>query len=166
MRYCGTCNICCISPDIHEKGINKPSMIRCEKLTTNGGAHACTIYNSPEKPTMCNNFLCAWKCGYGSNNENNRPDNNNLMVIVDKKKNDAYGFAYETRQNALIETGYKMIITTIKKLNLPIIIIDYPQISMGDRIVISNNLLDNTNNIRGNLIKYLDKENGLYKLVN
>lgn len=59
MRECAACSLCCVLTEIPELG--KPAGVRCAYLTDSG----CGIYDSPERPQVCRDFECNWKCGNG-----------------------------------------------------------------------------------------------------
>lgn len=55
MRSCGDCRECCIQYDVAE--FDKKAGTPCPKLCGSG----CSIY--PDRPTSCQEFVCAWLLG-------------------------------------------------------------------------------------------------------
>lgn len=54
---CGSCSACCYLMAV--PSLNKPACIWCEHASRPHGG--CTIYNQPEKPQECDDFMCLWR---------------------------------------------------------------------------------------------------------
>jgi len=55
MRTCGSCDACCIAPEI--VALNKPAGVPCAHLCKSKTG-SCTIYK--KRPGECSEFTCAW----------------------------------------------------------------------------------------------------------
>lgn len=94
---CGTCALCCKLPRVDE--MKKPMGKWCEKCTP-GAEGACSIFDKPERPKICGDYLCVWRmtdlapelrpdrCGFIINTS--QTDKNLIAVMVDPNKPDAY----------------------------------------------------------------------------
>lgn len=76
-RKCGGCAACCIAPEIPELG--KAAGVPCQHLRdAPAGGQECSIWGKPERPAICNAFVCTWKQGMGMSAE--RPDRIGVML--------------------------------------------------------------------------------------
>lgn len=94
---CGACRACCYSLTIKTTGDEEQDpLIRkwitegkeekqppkpCPQMLTNkmkvGG---CSIHNEPTKPSLCNDYLCAYALGYFGTEINIRPDRTGVII--------------------------------------------------------------------------------------
>lgn len=72
-RTCGTCNACCIVPEI--RSLNKPELQACGHLCRTG----CATYQ--DRPPVCVAFHCAWLSGAISDSAL-RPDKCGVLVSL------------------------------------------------------------------------------------
>lgn len=54
---CGECRACCVVLPIAEPELVKPAGEPCKHLCGTG----CQLYNSPQFPALCKEYLCLWR---------------------------------------------------------------------------------------------------------
>lgn len=54
---CGSCSWCCFLMAVPD--LNKPACLHCEHEDRPHGG--CKIYDQPEKPQACTDFMCLWR---------------------------------------------------------------------------------------------------------
>jgi len=161
-RECGDCTVCCYVGGVPELG--KPAHKKC--CYENKG---CSIYNSRERPSICNNFQCAWLRGIGS--ENDRPDINGVMCSDNFLNGGHWVFVIELIPEAATTSGLSMVKQLVECFDIPVIISNYDSIppnDTGDRVIIKDSLKTRSKKLMGELIQYLDDDKvmGIYKLTN
>jgi hypothetical protein len=94
---CGTCALCCKLPRVVE--INKPQGRWCEHCRP-GQNGACSIFDRPERPTICGEYLCVWRmtdlpaelrpdrCGFIINSS--ASDKKLVAIMVDPNRPEAW----------------------------------------------------------------------------
>jgi len=75
-RECGTCDACCVLPDIDEPAFTKPAGVVCPNLAQGGG---CRIYDT--RPQTCRAYFCGWRL-HPIVAEHMRPDRCGVMVMT------------------------------------------------------------------------------------
>jgi len=74
-RDCGGCTVCCVAPSIVTEGLVKAPGVACSNCTGSG----CAIYE--RRPTLCRDYLCAWK-RIAWIPEEMRPDRSGLLIDI------------------------------------------------------------------------------------
>jgi hypothetical protein len=162
-RACGECSVCCTVGAVPE--LKKPPHTRCvfQHESPTGG---CTIFGSPERPSVCTLFACAWLRGGGRDQD--RPDRIGAMFTVNDIGGGIFSFAIETRPNALRTSAREMALDAARNLPFPTIAVAYgslPPNDRGDWVIIRDELVEKYHRNVGPLIERLAHDVGMYELV-
>jgi Fe-S-cluster containining protein len=114
IRNCGLCNACCVIPEIREKKVNKLPYMPCEFLKE----QKCSIYDSPERPEQCKEFMCAWRVGYGNVLDN--PHYNGVMASINEINGETAIYIFELSPKAMETKGKDLVDDIVGKTGLPV----------------------------------------------
>lgn len=105
-RSCGGCSACCHVFAI--QALDKPVQRDCVHLDRSRAEHHCTIY--AERPSECQEYLCAWVREDGFGDDAHRPDKVGLLFTPRGNRREVTSFAgpftliaHETRPGALTD---------------------------------------------------------------
>jgi hypothetical protein len=160
-RQCGKCFACCYVGEIIE--IGKSPYAICPHANGNLKENHCKIYDT--RPKSCSGFECAWKRGFGR--EEDRPDLSNVLTSVNDLNGGTYSFVVELRPHALFMGGRNIVVDMVCKLDFPAIVSNYgvkPPHDTGDRVVVKASLLDRSRGIRSTFLNALSDDIGVYLL--
>lgn len=161
-RLCGECSVCCDFVSIDE--LDKPARVRCRHLTSPG--MGCAIYEQPERPAVCRNYLCAWRRGLGRVSD--RPDRCGVLLNESAIEGGRFVLAVELWSGAVTTSAAPMITEVATRTSLPVIISDYeslPPDDKGDRVALHTSILYRARRMAGAHLAWLGPEVGLYVLV-
>ena len=161
-RSCGKCYVCCYVGGVSE--LEKPPYTDCKYIECSE-CRCCKIFDKPERPKVCSKFECAWKRGFGK--EEDRPDLSGVMVSTNDLNGGIYGFAIELKPHAVFESGKNIILDMVCKLDVPVIISNYgvkPPNDTGNRVVVKEALLHKSRNMRSTFLNALSDNVGIYIL--
>ena len=129
-RTCGTCNACCVIPEVYEKGISKPPYMPCKHLRQEDKKSFCVVYGSSERPDMCAEFVCAWMYGFGSELDN--PKYSKVMASINEIDGILGIYVHELVKDAAKTSGRNIIAEMVNKVTLPVVLTEY-----GTKMVVS-----------------------------
>jgi hypothetical protein len=164
-RQCGSCSMCCTVPLVDEGTFYKAPYTKC-KHQGQSETGSCGIFNTDERPNTCKKFDCAWRRGFGTDED--RPDKSGLMLSINNMNGGWWIFGIEDRDRALYAAKH-VVIQMMNTANLPAIISKHdarPPNDLGDYVVVRRDMLPRAQRIIGSLIDYLDTEQefGVYQL--
>lgn len=155
-RECGDCTVCCFTGAVD--GL-KPAHSKCPHE-----CDGCAIYEDPRRPRICSEFRCAWLRGLGR--EDHRPDRSGCLIAVTSMNGGLWTFVIEIRPNGF-EDSQDMILEMVRKFDVPAILVRHdrkPPHDTGDYTVIRDDLLQRTSRMRGDLMKMIANDVGIYDL--
>jgi len=93
-NLCGECRACCVVLPIAEPELVKPAGEPCKHLCGSG----CELYNGPQFPRLCKDYLCLWRQDDWLNNRPDyRPDKLGVIFQLGARRL----IVFETRPGAL-----------------------------------------------------------------
>jgi len=164
MRTCNECTECCLEAFVQFRDFKKLQGKECPYQYKKG----CLLIESPERPKVCHDYYCSWMRGAG--NDKDRPDKSGIIISINNLNGGVFIFARERKENSVKTTGKNILTQVITQANIPAIVTDFSTPlgqDFGDYCIIKENLLKNTNKMRGDLIEYFDNEKqiGIYNLI-
>jgi hypothetical protein len=102
---CGSCSWCCFLMAVPD--INKPACLWCEHADRPHGG--CQIYDKPEKPRACTDFMCLWRASQerlaitDRQTMEERPDRSGVMfydALDEEQPNTIYAHVQPDRPGA------------------------------------------------------------------
>lgn len=166
-RECGDCNVCCVVGAVPE--LEKPAHTPCKFIKTCKSG-SCSIFKSPELPSTCKTYDCAWKQGFGGPYE--KPSVNNVLFTVNKLENQVYITAIELAENAIRKPdglgGAFMAMDMAMETNIPIIVVKYgvkPPYDTGDWVIITEKTLPRCSMIAGKEVHRYTDDIAMYELI-
>lgn len=165
-RICGPCVVCCEQVTITE--LDKPANQPCryQKISEKG---SCTIHGTPQQPSVCKSFQCAWIRGCGDKDVKHRPDHNGVMFSVSGTGDQCFGYAMEYREGALLTTARSMLTEFVRAIPYPVIVRSFeskPPYDYGDMVVVKAALYQRSKRrLCGELIMEITPDIRLFTLI-
>jgi hypothetical protein len=130
--------------------LEKQAHTPCKYIKTSD-CGSCKLYNKPELPLTCKEYNCAWKQGWG--NDDDKPNKNNIMITDNIIENQRYFTCIELEHNAIFTHPAKdMIDEIVTKMKIPMIVSKYgkrPPYDTGDYVIIHEDIKDRCKRICG-----------------
>ena len=141
-RECGECMACCIYYRVETPNWTKPAFVPCNKLVdipdmqeeptpgryTSSSCQNCTIYDDPDKPSICDEFKCYWLLGHGD--EEDRPDKSGIIVDRSKQIENAHEAKAIWRDAENTPEGKATLERMSKSLGTPVLAIAFGELKI------------------------------------
>lgn len=127
---------CCVYYHIKTVHLKKEPLTPCSALKSvpKKGEYIvdtcqnCTLYASPERPPICEDFKCQWLLGHGD--EEDRPDKSHILVDCSKQIENAYEAKPLKEGAESTPEGREVIDRMSRSLGTPMIVLGHYELKI------------------------------------